>query len=379
MSAHAEPDGLVVLSELSGMTVVRLMPGAVDAAAWPGVRAQVKRLLHESPAGIAVDCRALSAGATAVVAPLLYELLVAGRRRVPRIEVCAVGKPEQTTGISSAFLLPPRFPTVEAAAAALQTRRTSGVPVKFAHGQGSEKPLIFRPTRPSFGQTFLGQIALTLLVFGFTIGIVAYSAAKSFSQPVVPRRIDTIERGGRIVLQGKVKYATGRALSADSSAIVLAWPAGRPAAKFKLTGAHVFGSSSLPVLPALVIAATDAEGQYAIKQVQLPESAAPYHFLVISNHAHRKEAAPAADLDKLAAFFVDPHELLDDRQFVLQSFFLDANVTKDQDFIVGDVPLVGTAKSALQPGVEQPLPAPESPPPSSSQVITSSKASTVDD
>src|SRR5262245_24685381 len=92
MSAQGESSGFLMSSRRSGVVVVRLTGRAIEAPIWQQARSQLRALLRGSTAGMVVDCRELPVGAAATVAPVLYELMVAGRRRVPRIEVGAVGE-----------------------------------------------------------------------------------------------------------------------------------------------------------------------------------------------------------------------------------------------------------------------------------------------
>jgi hypothetical protein len=326
----------VVTSQQSGVVVAHLAPLATKESLWPKVRTQLTALVGESPLGLIVDCRALPEAAAKIVAPMLYELLVASRRRAPRIEVCAVGRLDQSIGEGSAFLLPPRYETIEEALNALTVGRPSPIPLKRLRNVVSDEPLQWDRPRPSFWHSFAGQIVLTCLVIGFAGGLVVFSARASFSKPVPMRRRGTAERDTRIVIQGAVQRFKGRRLIADPGAIVLAWPATKSATKFKLTAAQLFETSELPVLPSLVIVQSTDEGRYAIHFAQLPRPVASYHFLAISKDIFSDEPPKQPVLDALAEYFEDPQKLLSDRRHVVQELFVDVNVTRDQNFVFAE-------------------------------------------
>ena len=80
-----------VVERHGGAQVVSLSAPALAKDQWRAVRLRIRRLLFESTQGLVVDCRSLPAGSSVLVTPLLYELLLAGRQKHPRIEVAAVG------------------------------------------------------------------------------------------------------------------------------------------------------------------------------------------------------------------------------------------------------------------------------------------------
>lgn len=333
MSTSEDAESFVAVSQHSGAVVARLASFAVESAAWPKAQERLKSLLLEASAPVVIDCRDLRQGASEIVAPLLYDLLVAGRRQAPRVEIGVVGKPEQSIGASSAFLLPTRFETIEQAVEALTERRTTRVPLKISPDNVADNISEWDRPRFSFWQSASGQILLTILVAGLTFGLVGYSASVSFSKPTLPRRHGTEERDARIVIQGNVQRAEGRALSPDHGAVVLAWPNTPPVPKFKLTAAQLFDVPELPVLASLVIVQTTGEGRYAIHQAQLPQPTASYRFLAISKTAIRDEPPDQSTLTALEQFFEDPRQLLGDRRYASQELFVDVNVTKDQNFV----------------------------------------------
>src|SRR5262245_17782437 len=100
---------VVSISDNAGVRVVKICDQALEASI-ELVREQLTSIVEDSR-GVVVDCRELPASACDVIAPLLYELLLAGRRHNPRVEVSVVGRPEQTIGTGSAVLMPPRFET----------------------------------------------------------------------------------------------------------------------------------------------------------------------------------------------------------------------------------------------------------------------------
>jgi hypothetical protein len=327
------PEFVTVISTDSGAMVVHLTPGCLESSSWITTRARLKGIVSESPAGVLIDCRALPSGASDIVAPLLYDLLVLGRRQEPRIELGAVGRPDQSTGSGSAFLLPPRFESIEAAAASLAVRQTGAAPVKFARSPVSDEPIQWDRPRPAVWETPLGQMGLAVLVIGFTAGIVVYSAMASFAPPVMPRRSRDVDVDERLAVQGSIRSAQGKSQNHDPSAVVLAWPVGPSASKMKLTSTQVFDVANPPDLPPLVFAPAAADGRYSIHVRQLAKPSAPYYVLAISNQLRRTGPPPEMDLNKLAEFFEDSRQLLGDHQYVLEELYVDANVTKDKDLV----------------------------------------------
>src|SRR5262245_47765332 len=109
MKLSAPSDELLITLHDSGATIACLAASAVGASIWPDVRVRFLSLPEDAPGGLIVDCRKLPGGAAETIAPALYELLLAGRRRTPAVELAVVGKPHQSIGdAASAFLLPPR-------------------------------------------------------------------------------------------------------------------------------------------------------------------------------------------------------------------------------------------------------------------------------
>src|SRR5262249_3349629 len=108
MNTPAGRDDVLTAAHESGVTIARLTIAALEASRWPEARIRLLSLLEDSPKALIVDCRDLPSGAADTVAPILYEMLINCRRRTPVIELVAVGKPAQSIGASSAFLLPPR-------------------------------------------------------------------------------------------------------------------------------------------------------------------------------------------------------------------------------------------------------------------------------
>jgi len=336
MSTPSDHDDLLILSEKAGTTIVRLTERAIEPSAWPEARLRLRSLLCESQAGMVIDCRELPDSAALTVAPALYELLLNSRRLVPRVEFCAVGKPEQSTGAGSAFLLPPRFETIDDAVDNLTTKRLRAVPHKLSGEYNSNEPLLSSQPGYRFWQSQIGQIALTALVLGLTGGLVSYSAIASFSSPALPRRVGNVQRDARVVVQGSVWYAKGRSLVADAGAVVLAWPADQPKTKSNLTATQLFDNHELPAEPSLIMTSTTSEGRYAIHFAELPQPFARYHVLAISRNVRLSDPPAEATLKLLAEFFTNPEQLLGDHRHAVQDLFIDVNVTKDQNFILSD-------------------------------------------
>src|SRR5262245_49101712 len=176
MTTPAGRDDVLTVAHESGVTIVRLTTSALEASKWNGARVRLLSLLEDSPKALIVDCRDLPGGAADTVAPVLYALLLSCRRRTPVIELVAVGKPAQSIGGSSAFLLPPRLDSLEEAIDSLMTRRGGAVPIKLSPDFVSDVPLEWGERRSSFWQSQVGQIVLTTLVIGLTGAAVAYSA-----------------------------------------------------------------------------------------------------------------------------------------------------------------------------------------------------------
>ncbi len=332
---HQRQEALSVV-EQGGLSVVRLASTALADDQWPSVRVKLRRLLCESPQGLVLDCRQLPSGASSLVAPLLYELLLSGRQRHPRIEVSAVGNEKQTVGSGSAFLLPPRFETIEAAAASVQRRLgpQGALPVKFARGSLSQEAIFVENHRHSFFQTGPGQVLLIVLVVGFTAGLIAYSASLSFAKVRPPRRLGARDADDRAVLQGNVRFLEGKMLNPDAGATLLFWPQGRQGAKLSLTAAELLDAAQPPRLESLVVVPVNSVGAYRLEAEQLALPASLYNILAISKHLKRDDPPHTDDLQTLAEQFHAPEKLLEDRQYMIRAVFLDANVTKDMDFIL---------------------------------------------
>ncbi len=368
MKHQTESEESLVAREDHGVKLAKLLPAALREDQWPEVRSLIKQLLNESPHGLVLDCRQLPAGSSELVAPLLYELLMAGRQRQPRIDISAVGEPEQTIGDGSAFLLPPRFETIEAAAASVQRRGgpTAAGPVKFAGRSVSEKALITGDYRPGFFQTAAGQILLALIVLTTTSGLIAYSARASFGKAQLPRRVSLPDQEVRVAVRGKVQFLEGKQLNPDADALLLVWPQMRRGSKISLAAPLLQAAGESPRFESLIIVPVNSAGSYSLDARQLPLPASLYCMLAISKHTQRATLPDTDDLKRLAEHFESPEQLLHDRQYLLRSIFLDAHVTKDIDFVLphGQLPRA----SPPEPGVQALLSGPEAAPRESQEV-----------
>src|SRR5262245_60459127 len=338
MSADAEAGDFLLVMEQSGAKVARLRPAALAAETWPHVQSQLRRLLDTSPGGMVVDCRALPAESADTVGPLLYELLVQGRRRSSRIDVAAVGRADQSTGNGGTLLLPPRFETVEVAVATLDARRGEAIPVKLRSGQVSDDVVLIGPRRYHFWHTFIGQSLLTFVVLGFTGTLVAYSAVVSFRSTALPmRRIGMRELDPDVALRGRVLSIQGATGTADGGAVVIAWPDKLPVAKFRLTEEDLFGSRILPQERDLLLARVDDDGHYYLYRNPSPEgrgTLSNFLVLAVSKNLRRSESPPETDLERLAQYFVEPAKLLGDREYELQLVLLSGNEAADHTFLL---------------------------------------------
>ena len=126
MSEAAVNGNPLSVSDHAGKAVARLGFNALKPEEFSDVKMRLRDLVLNLPDGIVIDCRELPAGAMEQVGPLLYDLLVLGRRQIPRVEISVVGDADQSTGDSKTFISPQRFETLEAALAWLGSRRATG-------------------------------------------------------------------------------------------------------------------------------------------------------------------------------------------------------------------------------------------------------------
>jgi hypothetical protein len=339
MSDMEVSDGLITRTQLASCTVLHLAAGAAEEASLPVVKNRILAMLPQSGRGMIIDCRHLPPTAASRVAPLLYALLVAGRACTPRVTLCVVGAHEQTIGRGSAFLLPARFETVEAAAAALGAEHAGRAPAHLGRSGVSAEPIVFQSNQTRFLDTGVGQLVLITLVLGLVGSAVAYSARASFQRPVPRRRFDNVERSlARTALQGNVRSRQGKSQTEVPDALVIVWPSKRHDAKFKVVERDLFGTFPPPDFSPLVVAFADKSGRYAVDARTLPQSAAPFCLLAISSQSGRSGPPLEDDLKSLAEFFEDPENLLGTHPYQFAEMVLDVNVTKDKDFLLSNSP-----------------------------------------
>jgi hypothetical protein len=335
MNSHLESGEHLVLFEQGGATVARVLQSALSDDALHGVRERLTERLHHARRALIIDCRDLPSGAAEQIGPLLYDLMVTARRRSPRVELCVVGAADQSTGDGKTLLMPSRFETVETAGESLGERPTGNVPVRFATGQSSQEPFTPLPAGNQWLQSPLGQIVLATLVIGLIGSLVTYSALASFRTPVIPRRRSDLE--ARVAIHGRVKAARGQAMREDPSAVVLAWPAYVPKAKYQVQSELLFRPQPMSSEPAVLVTRVNQAGQFAFARGELTGAAgADYHLLVISEQILRKEAPAAEDLRKLAQYLDDPASLLRERQYQLLIVSTGSQTAAEQNVVLID-------------------------------------------
>jgi len=184
-----------------------------------------------------------------------------------------------------------------------------------------------------FSDTWFGKILLTVVVFGLTGALVAYSVMASFHAPPTVRRIQSSDRDNSIALSGRVLCTN----QPDAGAVVVAWPDSLPTPKYHLTADEAFESRIPGDQTHLSLSRADNEGRYTLHReqpVQGRGTSSYFFVLAISNGLHRKSPPRDDDLQRLTTYFSEPLKLLGDREYELQLVLLEANVSTEQSFLL---------------------------------------------